>query len=253
MTQISQSYSISWLPLFIFYTKYILKASFWKDNGSLTGDTILFFRISQELWSFKKLGYITQKRTGALMAVSFSSKWNNLTKSENALDFVQGVFGSARGCPLISPTSSQRQSSINIYKFFVFGVYQFSSVRSIITIWFILDTYCKYDLISIMPGIQVVENRIQFSGFGHGYKTFSRYQSSCITDIHRQIPDLLNLNKKKPNYTVSSRQPGHLNLDPWLSVSRSLEIWLYLLDAMPDFFCKYYAQWNNLILSKYFK
>jgi len=41
-----------------------LKTSFCKDNGSLTGDTILFFKISQELWNFKKLGYITKKGMG---------------------------------------------------------------------------------------------------------------------------------------------------------------------------------------------
>jgi hypothetical protein len=86
-----------------------------------------------------------------------------------------------------------------------------------------------------MPGIQVIVNCIQVSGFGHRYKTIRGYQSFYTTDIHRQIPDLLNLNKKKPNNPFSSRQPGHLNLDPWLSVSRSLGVWLYLLNDIPDF------------------
>ena len=186
MTQISISYSISWLSLFIFYTEYILKTSFCKDSVSLTGDTILFFTISQELWSFKKLGFIT-KKTGPLMGLSFSRKWYDLTKCNDTPDFDQGVFDNAREYPLISPTTSQRQSSINIYKFFVFGVYQFFSVRSIITIWFILDTYCKYNLILIMPGIQIVEDRIQISGFGHRYKTIRGYQSFYTTDIHRRF------------------------------------------------------------------
>jgi len=145
---------------------------------------------------FQKTWIHNKKRNGPVMALSFSHKWYHVTKCDDTLDFAQGVFGSARGCPLISPTLSQRQSSINIYKFLVVGVYQFSSVRSIITVWFIYDTYCKYDLISILPGIQVVENHIQVSGFGHRNKTFWGYQSFYATDIHRQIPDLLNLNKK---------------------------------------------------------
>jgi len=159
----------------------------------------------------------------------------NLTKWDDTLDIAQGVFGSTWGCPLISPTSSQRQSSIYIYKFGVLGAYRFSSVRSIITIRFIWDTYCKHNLILILSGIQVVGNRIRVSGSGHGNKTFSGYQSFCNTDIHSPIPDRLNFKQKIPNYPFSSRQPGHLNLDPWLSVSRSLGIWLYLLDVMPDF------------------
>lgn len=168
------------------------------------------------------------------------------------MNIVKGVFGSAKGCPLLSPTSSQRQSSINIYKFCVSGVNEFSSVRSVISIWFIWNTYCEYSLISILPGIQVVGNRTQAGGSGHGNKTFDRYQCFCCADIQRKIPDLLNV-KQKNLIPFSSRQPGHLYLDPWLSVSRSLGIWLYLLDTMSDYFCKNYARWNILIFSIYFK
>jgi hypothetical protein len=145
---------------------------------------------------------------------------------------------------LISPTSFQRQSSINIYKSLVVRAFQFFSVRPIIIIGFIWDTYCKYNLISISSGIQVVENRIQGGGFGHWNKTFNGYQSIFNADIHGHIPDLLNFKHKKPNYSFSSRQPGHLNLDPWFSVSRSLWIWLYLFECDACFFCKNYTQWN---------
>jgi len=58
-------------------TKDILKTSFCKYNVSLTGDSTLFFTISQELWSFKKLGFIT-KKDGTLMDLSFSRKWYDL-------------------------------------------------------------------------------------------------------------------------------------------------------------------------------
>jgi hypothetical protein len=49
------------VTLFNCYTEDILKNSCCKDNDALTGDTILFLTISQELWSFKKLEHITKK------------------------------------------------------------------------------------------------------------------------------------------------------------------------------------------------
>jgi hypothetical protein len=63
-------------------------------------------------------------------------------------------------------------------------------------------------LFSILSGIQVAGNRLQFSDGGHGKKVFSGYQRFDITDIHRQIPDLLNFKQKKPNNPFPQGNPA---------------------------------------------
>jgi len=90
--------------------------------------------------------------------------------------------------------------------------------------------------------MQVVENRIQILGFGHRNKTFCGYQSFCGADIHSQIPDLLNLKKKKtelPLFLKATRPSKFRSVAFRLPITRDLAL-SFGYDAC--FFCKKYAQ-----------
>ena len=92
--------------------------------------------------------------------------------------------------------SRHRKSSVNIYKFRILGVYQLSSVRTIIGIRIIGHTYTKDNMFLILTRIQIAVNCIEVCDLGYGNNVFSGYQRFRGINIHSQIPDLLNIKQK---------------------------------------------------------